>query len=254
MSSPAAEHHPDGEADDPASALRTRAIRSFSGRRGKFTAGQRRAYDRLLANYRIEPACGGLLDLASIFGRSAPTVLEIGFGMGEATAEIARGRPEHDFVGIEVYPAGVGSLLRRLESLGLTNVRIIQRDAAEAIALIPPASLAAIHVFFPDPWPKARHHKRRLLQPGMVSRLAALLAPGGTLHCATDWEDYARQMLEVLSGEPTLVNRSTGFAERPAWRPVTKFERRGIALGHVVRDLAFDKAGIATAQTGQADH
>jgi tRNA (guanine-N7-)-methyltransferase len=169
-----------------------------------------------------------------------PRVLEIGFGMGETTAAIARARPAEDFIGIEVHAPGVGSLLKRLAELGLTNVRVIRHDAAEVVAaMIPPASLLAIHVFFPDPWPKKRHHKRRLVKPAFVHELALRLVPGGHLHLATDWEDYAREMLAILCAEPLLANVAAGFAPRPEYRPATKFETRGVGLGHGVWDVIF---------------
>ena len=226
-------------------------IRSFSGRRGHFTAGQRSAYERLLPVFGIDYRPGPLAPREA-FGRDAPTVLEIGFGMGETTAAIAAALPGTDFLGVEVYPAGVGSLLMRIESLGLRNVRVVQHDAIEVVRdMIAPDSLAGIHVFFPDPWPKARHHKRRLIRPDVVALLASRLRPGGVLHCATDWEHYALQMLSVLAAEPLLENtagtvrvggtaaESAGFAPRPDYRPQTKFERRGLRLGHGVWDVVF---------------
>jgi len=191
---------------------------------------------------------------SAIFGRDGPLVLEIGFGMGESTTAIALAQPERNFLGVEVYPAGVGSLLRRIDEAGLTNLRIIQHDAIDVLThMMSPASLAAVHVFFPDPWPKARHHKRRLIRPEVVALIASRLAPGGVLHCATDWAHYALQMLQVLSHEPLLENtagevrlsediaEARGFAERPAYRPPTKFERRGLALGHGVWDLVMTR-------------
>ena len=160
--------------------------------------------------------------------------------MGDTTAEIALAHPELDFIGVEVHAPGVGSLLRRLDANGSTNVRVIRHDAVDVVRdMIPPGSLAGIHVFFPDPWPKKRHHKRRLLQPAFVALLAARLAPGGYLHVATDWEEYAEQILGVLSAEPLLVNTAEGYAPKPAYRPLTKFEARGLRLGHGVRDLVF---------------
>jgi len=226
-------------------------IRSFSGRRGHFTAGQRLAYETLRERWCL-PYRNAAIDAAAVFGRQAPLVVEIGFGMGETTAQIAAADPAHDFLGIEVYPAGVGSLLARIEAAGLRNLRIVQHDAVEVVRdMIAPGTLAGVHVFFPDPWPKKRHHKRRLIQPPFVALLASRLAPGGYLHCATDWEHYAVQMLDVLSREPLLANsvgetavgetaaQCRGFAPRPAWRPLTKFESRGLRLGHGVRDLLF---------------
>jgi tRNA (guanine-N7-)-methyltransferase len=224
-----------GPAPDP----RDRPIRSFVLRRGHLSDAQRDARAALLPHYGV-PDGDGPIDPERLFGRRAPLVLEIGFGMGHTTAEIARLRPDTDFLGIEVYTPGVGSLLRELQAHGLTNVRVIQHDAVEVLReRIAPDSLAGVHVYFPDPWPKKRHHKRRLIQPAFVAALAGRLAPGGYLHCATDWEPYAEQMLEVLSGEPLLRNTADGWAPRPAWRPLTKFEQRGLRLGHGVRDLMF---------------
>jgi tRNA (guanine-N7-)-methyltransferase len=218
---------------------RDRPIRSFVVRRGHLSDAQRDAHAGLMPRYGV-PDGDGPIDPERLFGRRAPLVLEIGFGMGHTTAEIARARPDTDFVGIEVYTPGVGSLLRAIDAAGLTNVRVIQRDAVEVLRdRVAPGSLAGVHVYFPDPWPKKRHHKRRLIQPAFVAALAARLAPGGYLHCATDWEPYAEQMLEVLSAEPLLRNTARDWAPRPAWRPLTKFERRGLRLGHGVRDLMF---------------
>ena len=160
--------------------------------------------------------------------------------MGDATAEIASLRPDDDFLGVEVHTPGVGSLLRHIDERGLRNLRLIQHDAVEVLrSMVPPGSLAGIHVFFPDPWHKKRHHKRRLIQPAFVDLLASRLALGGYVHCATDWEDYAVQMLEVLGACPALTNTADGYAPRPAYRPLTKFERRGQRLGHGVWDLVY---------------
>jgi tRNA (guanine-N7-)-methyltransferase len=216
-----------------------RPIRSYVLRQGRLTEAQSRAYERLMPVYGIaySPAP---LDLDAVFGRQAPRVLEIGFGMGETTAEIAAAHPETDYIGVEVHTPGVGALLARIEALGLRNVRVIRHDAAEVVAhMLSPGSLDGVHVFFPDPWPKKRHHKRRLLQPGFVALLARRLTPGGYLHVATDWEDYAVEALATLEREPALENTAAGFAPRPAARPQTKFERRGRALGHAVWDLLF---------------
>jgi tRNA (guanine-N7-)-methyltransferase len=180
------------------------------------------------------------VDTTQVFGRRAPLVVEIGFGMGQATAAIAQAHPGSDYLGIEVHAPGVGALLQRIDEQRLTNVRIVQHDAVEVLTeMIAPHSLAGLHVFFPDPWPKKRHWKRRLIQPPFVALAASRLAAGGTLHCATDWQPYAEQMLDVLSAEPLLVNTADGYAPRPAHRPETKFERRGTALGHGVWDLVF---------------
>ena len=206
---------------------------------------QQRALDTLLPAYGI-PFGPAPLDFDRVFGRRAPTILEIGFGMGETTAEIALARPGDNFLGIEVHGPGVGSLLKRIEAQRVGNVRVIRHDAVEVLAsMIAPAALAGIHVFFPDPWPKKRHHKRRLLQPAFVRELALRLAPGGYLHVATDWEDYAGEMLAVLSAEPRLENIAQGFAPRPDYRPRTKFEARGLRLGHRVFDLVFRRRGDA---------
>ncbi len=182
------------------------------------------------------------LDPTAVFGRTAPLVVEIGFGMGQATAAIAAAQPERDFIGIEVHPPGVGALLQRIDQAGLTNLRLVQHDAVAVLeSMIAPASLAAVHVFFPDPWHKKKHHKRRLIQPPFVALLASRLAPGGRLHCATDWQPYAQQMLAVLTAEPHLANSCDGFALRPDYRPQTKFELRGLNLGHGVWDLVFTR-------------
>ncbi len=210
-------------------------------RQGRVSKAQRRAHTELLPVYGV-PFSPIPLDLDRLFGRAAPRILEIGFGMGETTATIAREHPENDYLGIEVHTPGVGSLLKRIADLHLANLRIIQHDAVEVVEhMIAPAALDGVHVFFPDPWPKKRHHKRRLIQAAFVALLASRMKPGACVHTCTDWEEYAERMLEVLSGEPALRNTASGYANRPQARPETKFERRGLALGHRVWDLVFRK-------------
>ena len=204
--------------------------------------GQLRALTELGPRFLL-PFEARRLDFDAAFGRCAPRVLEIGFGMGDATATIAQALPGTDFIGVEVHTPGVGALLKRIGELALTNLRLIQHDAVEVLAhMIPPDSLAGVHVFFPDPWHKKKHNKRRLIQPGLVAQLVSHLAPGGYLHCATDWQPYAEQMLAVLSAEPLLRNTTSGYAPRPDYRPLTKFENRGLRLGHGVWDLVFVRA------------
>jgi tRNA (guanine-N7-)-methyltransferase len=217
------------------------AIRSFVLRAGRMGPGQARALHelgpRFVLPYRAAP-----VDFSAAFGRGAPLVLEIGFGMGDATASIAQALPDVDFIGIEVHPPGVGALLKRIGELKLSNLRLIQHDAVDVLRhMVAPQSLAGVHVFFPDPWHKKKHNKRRLIQPGFVALLAGRLRPGGRVHCATDWQPYAEQMLDVLSAEATLRNTAAVYAERPAHRPLTKFENRGLKLGHGVWDLVFEK-------------
>jgi tRNA (guanine-N7-)-methyltransferase len=218
-----------------------RSIRSFVMRGGRVTTGQARALEQWGTQFII-PYEARPLDFAQLFGRDAPTVFEIGFGMGEASAHIAQLMPGTNFLACEVHPPGVGALLKRIGEMQLANIRIVQHDAVEVLEhMIVPASLAGVHIFFPDPWHKKRHHKRRLVQPPLVKQLASRLQPGGYVHCATDWQAYAEQMLEVLGGEPALENTAEGFAPRPAYRPLTKFENRGLKLGHGVWDVVFRK-------------
>lgn len=230
-----------GDEPTPAGRLTSQSIRSFVLRQGRMSEAQHRFLDEMMPKvglrFRPEP-----VDLAQVFGRKAPHIVEIGFGMGQATAQIAQARPDDDFVGIEVHAPGVGSLCKLIDEGGITNLRIVQHDAVEVLRdMIPEASLAGVHIYFPDPWPKKRHHKRRLVQGPFVKLIASRLAPGGYLHCATDWEEYAQQMLEVLSAEPQLANTAEGFAPKPDYRPLTKFENRGIKLGHGVWDVVFRK-------------
>ena len=218
-----------------------RRIRSFVTRMGRLSDGQARALETLAPRYCL-PFEKSVLDLEKTFGRHAPTILEIGTGMGETTAHIAALIPDTNFIGVEVHTPGIGSLLKMIDEQSLSNLRLIQHDAVEVVThQLAPASLAGVHVFFPDPWHKARHQKRRLIQAPFVELLASRIAVGGYLHCATDWEDYAVQMLDVLSSNTSLRNTAEAYAERPAYRPVTKFERRGLRLGHGVWDLVFQR-------------
>lgn len=226
----------------PAGVAYPKTIKSFVRRAGRTTTGQAKAFEDLGPRF-ILPYSPQPLDASAAFGRSAPLILEIGFGMGEATAHIARVRPDDNFLCCEVHEPGVGALLKRLGEQGQTNIRILQHDAVEVIDhMLAPGSLDGVHIFFPDPWHKKKHNKRRLIQPPLVAKLAARLKPGGYLHCATDWQPYAEQMLEVLSAEPLLANSTdsaSGYAPQPDYRPLTKFENRGLRLGHGVWDLVF---------------
>jgi tRNA (guanine-N7-)-methyltransferase len=228
-------------ADAPPDDVVRRPVRSYVLRQGRLSPAQARALDELGPRYAI-PFARAPLDFARTFGRRSEIVLEIGCGMGETTAAIAAAHPERDFVGIEVHAPGVGAMLNRIAQGGLTNLRVIRHDAVEVVdAMVPEGSLAGIHVYFPDPWPKKRHHKRRLLKPAFVHALARRLRPGGYLHVATDWMPYAEEILATLSAEPLLENTAQEYAPRPAWRPLTKFEARGLKLGHEVADLVFRK-------------
>ena len=214
-------------------------IRSYVLRQGRVSNAQRRAYEALLPRFGL-PFEKQRLELEQVFKRNAPRVLEIGSGMGETTASIAAQHPDIDYLAVEVHTPGVGSLLKRIDERGLQNVRVIQHDAVEVLEhMLGASSFDGAHIFFPDPWPKKRHHKRRLIQAPFVSLLASRLKPGGYVHVATDWQDYAQQILGVLSGEPRLENTASGFAVRPEYRPLTKFEQRGLKLGHAVWDMVF---------------
>ncbi|WP_040660366.1 tRNA (guanosine(46)-N7)-methyltransferase TrmB [Neisseria shayeganii] len=225
----------------PADGSARRGIKSFVLRQGHMTAAQQRAIDenwpRFGVDYQNAP-----LDLAAAFGREAPKILEIGFGMGTATAEIARRLPEKDFLAIDVHGPGVGNLCKLMAEQGLANIRVMRHDAVEVVEnMLADGSLDGIHIFFPDPWHKKRHHKRRLIQPPFVAKLLPKLKSGGYVHLATDWEEYAVQMLEVLNGFPELANTAADYAPTPDYRPETKFEARGKRLGHGVWDLVFVK-------------
>ena len=229
------------DAADVARVVRLRPIRSFVVRAGRMTDRQARGLDEGFARFGL-PYAPQHLQWQQTFGRDAPTVLEIGFGMGVTTAQIAAQQAQTNFLAVEVHPPGVGNLCNLLAEQSLTNVRVIQHDAVEVLRqMIAPDSLAGAHVYFPDPWHKKRHNKRRLVQAALVQLLASRIAPGGYIHLATDWVPYAEQMLEVLSAEPLLRNTAFDYASRPAWRPETKFELRGIKLGHEVRDLLFQR-------------
>jgi tRNA (guanine-N7-)-methyltransferase len=211
-------------------------------RAGRLSPAQNRALETLMPRWGVPVPQNGLLDFKTLFGREAPVALEIGFGMGESTVTIAQALPEVDFLALDVHPPGVGNLLKRIEEEGVTNIRVMRHDAVEVVEQwIAPGSLSRIHIFFPDPWPKARHHKRRLVQSPFIQSLAQRLKPGGVMHLATDWENYAEQMLEVLSAEPLLKNQAEGYSPRPDYRPLTKFEQRGLRLGHGVWDLLFER-------------
>lgn len=213
-------------------------VQTFYGRRGRLRTRRRDALARLLPVYGVPVTGGGPLDPAALFGRRAPLVLEIGSGMGEATAAMAAADRDRDYLAAEVHAPGVANLLLFIEARGLTNVRVAHGDALELLEQrIAPESLAAVHTFFPDPWPKARHHKRRLFQPAHVALLRSRLAPGGSLHAVTDWPDYALVIRDTLEADPELVNAHDGWAPRAAHRPQTKYERRARAEGRPVREV-----------------
>ena len=229
----------------PPDVAHPKSIRSFVRRAGRTTTGQAKALEVLGPKF-VLPYVNGVIDLAATYGRSAPTIFEIGFGMGEATAHIAALMPQKNFLCCEVHPPGVGALLKRIDEQNLANIRIVAHDAVEVIDhMLPLQSLDGIHIFFPDPWHKKKHNKRRLIQTPLVAKLAARLKPGGYLHGATDWQPYAEQILQVLGSEPLLRNAADaargGFAPKPDYRPLTKFENRGLKLGHGVWDVVFER-------------
>ena len=232
--------------------LAKRHIRSYVLRQGRVSPAQQRAVEMLLPRFGI-PYAAQPLDLNLAFGRAAPKILEIGFGMGDSTATIALAHPENDYLALEVHTPGVGNLLKLIDVQQISNIRIIQHDAVEVLRdMIADASLSGVHIFFPDPWHKARHNKRRLIQAPFVAQLVQKLKPacpelgrrGGYIHVATDLRDYAEQVLAVLSAEPLLENTAADYAPRPAYRPLTKFEQRGIRLGHGVWDLVFHRSAL----------
>lgn len=232
----------DSMTDTPTPApLISRRIRSFIRREGRLTVAQTRALDQLMPRFGLT-AEGPILDPAAIFGRTAPLTLEIGFGNGESLLDMAQAAPDQDFIGIEVHRPGIGHLLLGIEQRGLTNVRVLNDDAVPFLQQrIGPAQLDRLLLYFPDPWHKARHHKRRIVQPPFADLIAERLKPDGIWHLATDWANYAEHMRAVLDTHPafTAAHQGTGAAARPDWRPETKFERRGIRLGHAVFDLIY---------------
>ena len=237
----------------PESDPRRRPIRSFVLRQGRLTAAQERAFAELWPRYGVDwgmgladhGEAGPVLDLPGLFGNHRPVVLEIGFGNGDSLAAMAEADPGRNWLGVEVHAPGVGHCLLEIERRGLANLRLVRHDAVELLTLgLAPGSISRVQLFFPDPWPKKRHHKRRILSPDFVRLLARVLPPGGVFHAATDWEPYAEQMLSVLEAPGSPLRNTAGagrFAERPAYRPATRFERRGERLGHRVRDLIFER-------------
>lgn len=218
-----------------------RSVVSYVRRGGRITAGQQRAWDRHWARLgRDVTDLHGPLDLPAWFGREAAVLLEIGSGMGETTSLLAQAEPDVNYLAVEVYEPGLAQLMLRAETMGLTNLRLLRGDAVTVLAgHLPPESLSGVRIFFPDPWPKKKHHKRRLIAPDFVALVASRLVVGGRLHLATDWAEYAEQMLAVCSAEPLLRNEFPDWAPRPRWRPVTKFETRARDEGRISRDLMF---------------
>ncbi len=217
-------------------------IRSFIRRQGRATAGQALAIETKWNKYCLDPE--KTYEYSQVFERQAPLIVEIGFGNGSSLAEMAETNPENNYLGIEVHRPGIGHLMLLLEEKGITNVRIYHHDAIEILEQkIMDNSLAGVHLFFPDPWQKRRHHKRRIVRPDFIDLLTKKLQPGGYFHAATDWEHYAKAMLGILSASKKLINASSdnSYCERPNYRPLTKFENRGLRLGHGVWDLIFKK-------------
>ena len=219
-----------------------RKVRSYVLRAGRISEGQKNARKRLAGKYLIPFQKDPKLDIGLTFGNNQPTYVEIGFGMGDTTVSIAKNHPQYNYIGIEVHPPGVGRALRLTDEANLSNLRIIEHDAAEVVQqMLEQNSLSGIHVFFPDPWPKKRHHKRRLINDEFIQILTSLLIPSGYLHIATDWEEYADEILETLQSNQNLKNSAIDFCEPPSYRPTTKFELRGLKLGHDVWDIIFTK-------------
>jgi tRNA (guanine-N7-)-methyltransferase len=224
-----------------------RPVRSFVLRGGRLTAGQKRALDEFWPRFGIEKG-DSVLDFGVLFGNDGQVIMEIGFGNGDATWQMAQAHPAENYLGVDVHQPGVGHLLLKMEQHGISNIRIANDDAVEFLqGQVPGASLAGIRIYFPDPWPKKRHHKRRIIQPAFVDLLASRMCPGAILHLATDWEPYAEFMLEVMRSAGGFVNLSpTGdFCDKPEWRPETKYERRGERLGHRVRDMLFKRGSLS---------
>ena len=218
-------------------------MRSFVLRGGRLTEGQKRALEEFWPRFGIEKG-ESPLDFKTLFGNDAPVIMEIGFGNGDATWQMAQAHPAENYLGVEVHQPGVGHLLLKMKQHGVTNIRIANDDAVEFLCeRVPTESLAGVRIYFPDPWPKKRHHKRRLIQPSLIELLASRMHPGALLHLATDWEPYAQHMLEVMGSSDGFVNLSPSgdFCDQPEWRPETKYERRGEGLGHRVRDLLFKR-------------
>lgn len=231
------------ESDNQEETYAAKGIRSFVLRAGRMSEAQRRSYDSLSPQF-VLPYAAVPLDADAAFGRSAPLTVEIGFGMGIATAAIAAANPDRNYLGIEVHTPGVGKLLWEIERRGLDNIRIVEHDAVAVLRdMLPDGSVAAFHIFFPDPWPKKRHHKRRLVTRPFTDLLARKLTPGGYAYMATDWADYGDWALAELSATPGLRNPYNGFAPRQEWRPETKFERKGLDESHEVKELYFVREG-----------
>jgi tRNA (guanine-N7-)-methyltransferase len=217
------------------------APRSFKHRRGRITSGQQTALGVLWPRFGLDLS-SSLLDLPQVFDRVAPVVLDIGFGMGETTLAMAAGDPARDVIAVDVHTPGAGALLRDLDSTGLHNVRVIVGDAVDVLRdMLPPSSLDEVRLYFPDPWPKVKHHKRRLFSAAFAALTSTRLRPGGRLHCATDWAPYAEQMLQIVADDPLLIDTCSGFAPRPDWRPITRFEQQGLAKGHHIFDLIAER-------------
>lgn len=232
---------PEEQETAPGESMRQRHVRSFVLRAGRLTQGQSRALQELWPLYAI-PGNSGMLDFRALFSNDHPVIMEIGFGNGDATWQMAKEHPEENYLGVEVHKPGVGHLLLKIEELGITNIRIACEDAVELLRdRVPTRSLAGVRIYFPDPWPKKRHHKRRIIQPAFIALLAEKTRPGGILHLATDWEPYAEHMSEVMQSSPDFENLSTDgeTVSKPDWRPATKYEKRGERLGHRVLDLVF---------------